>query len=210
MLCSECGQSEATVFFKALIGYRLLQANLCEPCAERKGLEVMGQPAPLLFGLLSLLSGSAFGRPRKPVRACPACGLEYETFRKTGRLGCAACYESFEAPLAALLAKIHGAEVHIGKHPPRPAARSWGAQPASSEPRESAKPPEGARQAPRPDFEVKKVALTRRSPPSGETGPAKKERIAILEGRLQQLLKQEDYEAAARLRDELRRLRAEG
>ena len=43
--------------------------------------------------------------------------MHYSTFRETGRLGCADCYEAFGAKLKPLLRRIHGSTRHVGKLP---------------------------------------------------------------------------------------------
>jgi len=118
MLCNECRKEEATVFLKALVNNKLSQYQLCASCAERKGLELMEQPASLLSTLLAQLAGLRLapamrGRPSK----CPGCGRTSEDFRRTGRLGCARCYETFETLLSHVLVKVHGARQHVGKAP---------------------------------------------------------------------------------------------
>ncbi len=45
------------------------------------------------------------------------CGTTLEEFKKTGRLGCAHCYEVFESSIIPLLKSIHMNEKHTGKRP---------------------------------------------------------------------------------------------
>ena len=63
------------------------------------------------------LTGSGKERPRTVVLKCPACGMNYEEFRKKGRLGCDRCYLTFRKQLVPLLKKIHSATRHTGKIP---------------------------------------------------------------------------------------------
>lgn len=48
---------------------------------------------------------------------CPLCGHTYSDFRKSGKLGCAKCYETFKSPLLTTLKQIHQNPVHTGKIP---------------------------------------------------------------------------------------------
>lgn len=48
---------------------------------------------------------------------CKKCGRTYSDFQKTGRLGCAECYEAFAAPIDTTLRRIHGNNEHKGKIP---------------------------------------------------------------------------------------------
>jgi protein arginine kinase activator len=43
--------------------------------------------------------------------------MTYEEFQKTGKLGCAHCYEEFRDQLKPLLLRIHGRSQHAGRMP---------------------------------------------------------------------------------------------
>lgn len=117
MLCTECKKRLATVHLKALVGNQLVEYFLCADCAEQKGLEIAGQASPLatFLGLLSSLAAR-----RADAARCPGCHATWDRFQKSGRLGCARCYESFAVPLSKVLAKVHGADRHAGRRPPAP------------------------------------------------------------------------------------------
>ena len=48
---------------------------------------------------------------------CPLWGHTYSHFRKTGKLGCSECYNTFRAPLINTLKQIHQNPIHKGKIP---------------------------------------------------------------------------------------------
>ena len=48
---------------------------------------------------------------------CKKCGRTYSEFQKTGKLGCADCYDVFSAPLESALKNFHGNSEHTGKIP---------------------------------------------------------------------------------------------
>lgn len=50
-------------------------------------------------------------------QSCPYCGLGFQEFRKTGRLGCPEDYTCFSEHLEPLLFSIHGDTEHVGKRP---------------------------------------------------------------------------------------------
>jgi len=54
---------------------------------------------------------------------CPACGYPLDTLTKTGRLGCAVCYEKFSAHLTTALQESQKTLIHLGKRPGRKNAR---------------------------------------------------------------------------------------
>jgi protein arginine kinase activator len=114
MLCSKCTQNEASVFFKQIANNQVTEVRLCLPCAQAQ--ETAAAVSPV-FDLLSALGGTAKFKTARPA-PCSLCGLRWSDFKKSGRLGCPTCYESFAKPLADILKRIHGATAHCGKLPP--------------------------------------------------------------------------------------------
>lgn len=55
----------------------------------------------------------------RDTQKCPVCGFTQADFKKTGRLGCSACYETFQEGLGALLKTMHKGTQHVGKAPRR-------------------------------------------------------------------------------------------
>jgi protein arginine kinase activator len=158
MLCEKCKKNKATVRYTEVVDNKVIKMNLCEECAKKKGVTVQ---AP--FTISNLLAGLAeLGlRPEVDVRKkCPGCGLSYDGFQRTGRLGCARCYEVFEGNLRPLLETIHRSAMHVGKTPVKARAQK------------------------------KDV-----------------EKLEDLENRLRNAVAQEEYEEAARLRDEIQALK---
>jgi protein arginine kinase activator len=47
--------------------------------------------------------------------ACPVCGFTQADFKKTGRLGCSACYDVFGESLESMLKNMHKGSEHVGK-----------------------------------------------------------------------------------------------
>ena len=133
MLCDLCKQNQATVHLTEIIDERMSEMHLCEDCASHKGAQMESH-----FGLSDLLAGLAdFGKTTGPeeagaATACTVCHLSYEEFRKIGRLGCSACYETFKDSLGSLLKRIHGSTQHVGKVPHRPAGQPAAARSPST------------------------------------------------------------------------------
>jgi protein arginine kinase activator len=119
MDCDVCGERPATIRYAEMIDGELSTWNLCEECAREKG--VTGSLSSFATPLVNVLMG-LLGEPAERDReglggACPQCGMSYQDFRRTGRLGCAACYETFAAELGPLLRRIHGSTEHAGRAP---------------------------------------------------------------------------------------------
>lgn len=124
MLCDLCGKNQATVHLTEIIDDQMNELHLCEECARKKSVQMEQQ-----FGLADLLAGLAeLGQPKEPAELagfkCANCGLTYQDFKRTGRLGCSECYSNFKKYLAPLLKKIHGSTQHVGKTPRMAAPRA--------------------------------------------------------------------------------------
>lgn len=118
MLCEDCRKNDATVHLKQVINNQKIVMNLCPACAKRRGFSnpLKNIPFPLADFLTSMVP-SQLGRPEADVaeQTCPTCGLTYDKFSKTGRLGCGNCFNAFRQTLADLLRRIHGSNLHRGK-----------------------------------------------------------------------------------------------
>ncbi|MBL9151054.1 MAG: UvrB/UvrC motif-containing protein [Verrucomicrobiales bacterium] len=159
MKCDVCQNLEASVFFSQLIEGKLKKVNLCKVCAEEKGVT-----DPTGFALADMLQGMGQEtvtekRVAPGERVCDECGFTQSDFKKTGRFGCAHCYEVFSDGLENLLEAMHKRTQHRGKVPQR-----------------------------------------------HQIGLAQHERLGELQDQLAAAVKAEDYETAARLRDEISRL----
>lgn len=116
MLCDKCGKNEATVFVKQVINNKETKQHLCKECAE--GIMDIGN-----FSLDKFFSGShlnspfesAFGSLGGQVVKCPVCGITYNDFSKTGKLGCSECYNTFSDRVLPMVRSIHGKNQHVGK-----------------------------------------------------------------------------------------------
>ena len=119
MLCSSCQQSEATIHLTEIVNNQMMEIHLCETCAEEKGAEFKTHFnfSDLLSGLSDI--GSMFGTERKVDISCKTCGLTFEEFGKTGRLGCADCYQTLSKMLLPLVKRVQRATTHMGKRPSR-------------------------------------------------------------------------------------------
>ena len=156
MTCDVCKSNQATVFLTQIVGGQMKKINLCESCSKEKG--VMD---PTSFALTDLLGG--LGNEQEIERGqgqkCPSCGFTQADFKKTGRLGCPVCYETFGEALGSLLKAVHKGTAHAGKIP--------------------------SRQMRSLHFDAQ---------------------LKTLQKDLQRAVKEENYESAARLRDEIKQL----
>ena len=117
MNCDVCQASQATVFLTQIVEGKMQKVNLCEACSKEKGVT-----DPVGFALADLLLGLGAAQEMErggSVQKCPVCGFSQADFKKTGRLGCGACYQTFGDGLASLLKGMHKGTAHVGKIPAR-------------------------------------------------------------------------------------------
>lgn len=120
MTCDVCKTNEASVFLTQIVDGKMQKVNLCDSCSKAKGVD-----DPTGFALADLLLGLGAAQEIEKgggSQKCPVCGFSQADFKKTGRLGCAHCYETFGEGLGSLLKAMHKGTTHVGKMPARLAA----------------------------------------------------------------------------------------
>ncbi len=156
-----CQKKEARVHLTDVKEGKIKKVDLCEECAKAKNIE-----DPAGFALADLLLGLGASEDlagptaQGAEVACPSCGFTQADFKKTGRLGCPACYDTFKDGLGGILKTMHKGTRHTGKIP-------------------------------------RALALGREI----------QDRIKALQRNLDEAVAVEDYEQAARLRDQIRALK---
>lgn len=114
MLCEECNQNQATVVVTVMTGNGTTTRHLCKECVEKMESSIAkGDMSSFLSSLLNLLSKET----KEETLKCDACGLTYDEFLKTGKLGCTQCYKVFAEQLKPLLLRVHGRNQHAGRVP---------------------------------------------------------------------------------------------
>jgi protein arginine kinase activator len=114
MLCECCQQHEATIHLTQVIEGTARELHVCEDCAEESGLQIQNMMSipELLFGM-----GAEGDESKTLAKTCPHCHLRGGDFKKTARLGCPRCYETFAEELEPMLAAMHKGSRHVGKVP---------------------------------------------------------------------------------------------
>lgn len=117
MLCCICKEREATVHLTQIQGDKMQKVDLCEECAKTKGVN-----DPTGFSLADLLLGLGASQEIEQASGgaelkCPRCGFTQADFKKAGRLGCPACYDTFSEGLESLIKTMHKGTRHVGKVP---------------------------------------------------------------------------------------------
>ncbi|MFW5879794.1 MAG: UvrB/UvrC motif-containing protein [bacterium] len=127
MLCQICKKNVTTITIVKVMGINKTELNVCNECAYyllgNNDFSFSFSSNNMDEILTSLLYAiSKYSREDKSVGykidlKCPNCGLTYNEFVQTGKLGCNQCYEVFQKQLNALLGRLHGHRQHTGKVP---------------------------------------------------------------------------------------------
>lgn len=117
MLCNNCEKNEATTHIKQIINGEMSQTHLCSECAKLLGANDMFSDFNLNF---SDFFGNFFGDMlpslgQHNALRCEKCGCSFDDIVKSGKVGCAKCYETFYDKLLPSLQRIHGKMHHTGK-----------------------------------------------------------------------------------------------
>ena len=117
MLCQHCHKNEATTHIKTMINGEYAEYRLCHECANELGYGGMFPDFSADFGgMLSSFFGAALPA-RSGAARCHSCGSTMNDIKKSGKVGCADCYELFLSELMPTIRNIHGNTEHIGKRP---------------------------------------------------------------------------------------------
>jgi len=187
MLCSNCGKNEANVHYTHVINGEKTEYNLCEECAKKLGIDDMDFSMPISFSnflgdffeedsLLPSFSGNM-------ITKCPKCGLTYDEFAKNGKFGCGECYNTFASKIESVLKNLHGSAKHRGRAPKRIANPSNISKLTEKENDEK-------------NVNVENKPLVDKT----------MEQIDKLSNDIKLAIKEERYEDAAKIRDEIKKL----
>ncbi len=136
-----------------------------------------------------MLSAGKGPNPRPEGPVCSNCGLHFSAYKKTFLLGCSDCYASFENLLLDDLRKIHGATCQD------PEKEAFLKREAAAELPVEVEPP-------RIEIELS-LEVT---PEPAEPEPTPAEQIERVRLALEEAVRNEDFQLAAKLRDKIRNL----
>lgn len=183
MLCQNCGKNEVNFRYTQVINGVKKEMALCDRCAKSLGLESLDFNMPINFSsflgdFLNVASDTDFlpSFTKNNILQCKSCGMTYNEFVDNGKLGCIHCYEVFSDALNPVLKNIHGSTSHVGR-------RSKFTVSEKSNISKKVK-------------EVKKE----------NEADLKENKIEKLNAELKQAIKEERYEDAAKIRDEIKKM----
>ena len=122
MLCQNCGKNEVNFRYTQTVNGVKKEMALCDKCAKKLGLYNnmdFSMPISMSSFLGDMLSDyeEAFLPSFSSVATseCNTCGTDYDEFIESGLLGCENCYDIFSNKIDSLLKNIHGSNRHVGR-----------------------------------------------------------------------------------------------
>lgn len=121
MKCENCGKNEANVKYTQIINGEKKQMFLCQECSAKLGIDSnIHLNMPINFSsFLSDFFDDVSGISSMPIIGkaleCPKCGLTFDEFMNTGKFGCSNCYDEFESKIDPILKNIQGSNRHMGR-----------------------------------------------------------------------------------------------
>ena len=122
MLCQNCGKKEVNFRYTQIVNGVKKEMALCEDCARKLGLyNDMDFSMPIS---MSSFLGDMLGNYEEAflpsfssvaTSKCNTCGTDYDEFIERGLLGCENCYDVFSNKIDSLLKNIHGSNRHVGR-----------------------------------------------------------------------------------------------
>lgn len=192
MLCQNCGNNEANIHYTQIINGVKKEISLCSACAKELGIEGMEIPDfPINFNSFlgdffnDYVENELLPSFQTEDIKCKNCGMTYDDFIKTGMFGCSECYNTFSNLIDSLLKNLHGTAKHIGRKP----KKIKGNIESKESKIETADKDENEVESDENQAKIEKVNY---------------EKIK-LERELEQAIKDERYEDAAKYRDELKK-----
>ncbi len=117
MLCQKCKKNEANTHVKSVVNGQYEEYMLCSECAKEMGYTNLWSDMHSDFNsILGSFFSNALPEKSQATR-CPVCSSTYHDIAKSGKVGCANCYELFLSELMPSVRRIHGNTTHCGKRP---------------------------------------------------------------------------------------------
>jgi len=175
----------AVVHYKNTVNNETTEVHLCESCAKDK-------ENNLILGINELMSGFLVMKPQnnRQMLQCDFCGRTQNDISNIGKAGCANCYTVFREYLVPIIRRIHGTDTHTGKRPRNVSS------PESHESKADNSTANTTLQNPEIDSNASKL-------------DANASEVEALEKSMRQAILDENYEEAAKLRDQIAKLKDE-
>ncbi len=130
MICEFCKSKNANVHLIKIINGNTEKINLCIECLKNLAFfpadDLLNDLSKILDKVfevdIKINDKSDYEKLFKDVskgdnRHCSFCGMDLNTIRTLGRMGCPECYSEFREVIKPVIKAIHGSVEHIGRVP---------------------------------------------------------------------------------------------
>lgn len=134
MICEICKKNPATIHIQEFVNNQKKSMHICAECAEKRADSQMlfdgnFNLAEILYNISEHIGLPGFALKLKDDKneepeaeeqneiTCMKCGWTLSQLRKTGRLGCPQCYNTFRDILDNAFETMHRGKLHVGKKP---------------------------------------------------------------------------------------------
>lgn len=120
MLCQNCGKNEVNFRYTQIINGVKKEMSLCDKCAKELGVEGLEFSMPINFSsffsdFFNDTEGILPNFAKTSISQCNKCGTTFEDFIHDGEFGCGNCYITFSDRITPILKNLHGSSKHIGR-----------------------------------------------------------------------------------------------
>ena len=195
MLCQNCGKNEVNFRYTQVINGVKKEMALCDKCARELGLESIDFSMPIDFSSFFTdffhdTEGFLPTFTKTNLLECNKCGMTFDDFAQTGEFGCGNCYITFADRISPVLKNLHGSSKHIGR----------GYKNSIDELEYNKKQFEESKN--KKDSKKENVDTSKKE----KTEVKENSEIEKLKKDLQKAIKEERYEDAAKIRDQIAKM----
>ena len=195
MLCQNCGKNEVNFRYTQVINGVKKEMALCDKCARELGLESIDFSMPINFSSFFTdffhdTEGFLPTFTKTNLLECNKCGMTFDDFAQTGEFGCGNCYITFADRISPVLKNLHGSSKHIGR----------GYKNSIDELEYNKKQFEESKN--KKDSKKENVDTSKK----GKAEVKENSEIEKLKKDLQKAIKEERYEDAAKIRDQIAKM----
>ena len=195
MLCQNCGKNEVNFRYTQVINGVKKEMALCDKCARELGLESIDFSMPIDFSSFFTdffhdTEGFLPTFTKTNLLECNKCGMTFDDFAQTGEFGCGNCYITFADRISPVLKNLHGSSKHIGR----------GYKNSIDEIKYNKKQFEESKN--KKDSKKENVDTSKK----GKSEVKENSEIEKLKKDLQKAIKEERYEDAAKIRDQIAKM----
>ena len=108
MKCDVCGKKDALAMITMIVNGKNSVRRVCPDCMKKLQ---RGDAYAAQMAIMSTME-----TPEREI-VCPVCGASWSQVCKSGRVGCASCYDVFSERLQPLMVRMNGIPQHAGKEP---------------------------------------------------------------------------------------------